>query len=175
MATTRTKKLRVPAKTQRIEVRKVDTDALVTVIEILSPTNKRFGSEGYEAYTQKRIDLINSDVHLIEIDLLRRGNRWPTDPVLPDAPYFVFLSRANHRPEVEVWPLTFRETPPPMPVPLRYPDPDVRFDLAAALARVYELGAFARRIDYREPPPAPDLSLADARWLDEQLRAAGLR
>lgn len=105
----------IPIRSQRIEVRAVGTDKLVTVIEILSPINKRIGSAGHEAYSRKRRDLLNSDVHLLELDLLRRGMRWPTRDALPDAPYFVFLSRANRRPDVEVWPLTFREPPTPMP------------------------------------------------------------
>jgi hypothetical protein len=166
---------KVPARAQRIEVRRVGSDSLVAVIEMLSPTNKRFGTEGYESYRQKRLDLLDSDVHLLEIDLLRRGARWPTKDPLPDAPYFAFLSRANRRPQVEVWPMGFRERPPVLPVPLRAPDRDVALDLGAALARVYEAGAFALRIDYRREPPAPALTAADAAWIDARLRAAGVR
>lgn len=165
----------VPAKAQRIEVRAVGSETLVTVIEILSPANKRAGTESFEAYQRKRRDLLRSPVHLLEIDLLRRGVRWPLDTALPPAPYFIFLSRAAHRPTVEIWPATFDAPLLPVPVPLRAPDPDATIDLGAALARVYELGAYALRVDYRREPPPPVLSAAEAAVLDERLRAAGMR
>lgn len=165
----------IPAKAQRIEIRAVGSDTLVTVIEILSPANKRAGSESFEIYQRKRRDLLRSPVHLLELDLLRRGLRWPLETPLPEAPYFVFLSRAGQRPTVAIWPLTFRETLPCIPVPLREPDPDVVLDLAMALERTYELGAYTLRINYRQAPPVPALNPADATWIDERLRAAGLR
>ena len=165
----------VPAKAQRIEIRTVGDRSLVTVIEILSPSNKRPGTESFEAYQRKRRDLLRSDAHLLEIDLLRRGVRWPLETPLPDAPGFAFLSRAAQRPTVAIWPLTFRDPLPPIPVPLRLPDTDVTIDLTEALGRVYEQGAYALRVDYRKDPPAPELSAADAGWLDAHLRAAGLR
>jgi Protein of unknown function (DUF4058) len=165
----------VPAKAQRIEVRTVGSETLVTVIEILSPANKRPGAESFEAYQRKRRDMLRSPVHLLEIDLLRRGVRWPIDTELPPAPYFVFLSRAARRPTVAIWPITFEAPLPRIPVPLRSPDPDAAIDLGAALARVYELGAYHLRVNYRRPPPAPALSADDAAWLDGRLRSAGLR
>ncbi len=165
----------MPAKAQRIEVRAVGSEALVTVIEILSPANKRAGTESFEAYQRKRRDLLRSPVHLLEIDLLRRGVRWPLDTALPPAPYFIFLSRGARRPTVEIWPAAFAERLPPVPIPLRDPDPDATIDLGAALARVYELGAYALRVDYRREPPPPALSATESEGLDEQLRAAGVR
>jgi hypothetical protein len=165
----------VPAKAQRIEIRTVGDRSLVTAIEILSPSNKRPGTESFETYQRKRRDLLRSDAHLLELDLLRRGVRWPLETPLPDAPGFVFLSRAAQRPTVAIWPLTFRDPLPPIPVPLRLPDADVTIDLAVALGRVYEQGAYALRIDYQKDPPAPELSAADAGWLDARLRALSIR
>lgn len=159
------------AKAQRIEIRQVGSDTLVTVIEILSPANKNPGSIAHEAYLFKRRDLLRSDVHLLELDLLRRGARWPFQTPLPAAPYYAFLSRAGRRPLVEVWPITFFEPPLLIAVPLRAPDPDVALDLGAALAQVYEQGAFDLRIDYTRPPPAPPLSEAEAARVAEVLRA----
>src|SRR5689334_4207783 len=91
---------RVPHVT--IEIRDVAQRELVTAIEILSPTNKR--GEGYREYLNKRRRLLCSMAHLIEIDLLRRGRRVPMQQALPPAPYFIFVSRAERRPIVEVWP-----------------------------------------------------------------------
>jgi hypothetical protein len=165
----------VPARTQRIEIRAVGSQNLVTVIEIRSPANKRSGSANFEAYARKRRDLLRSDVHLLEIDLLRRGVRWPLATPLPDAPYFVFLSRVEERPTVAIWPLTFREALPRVPVPLPAPDQDVTVDLAAALAQVYQQGAYALRCDYHNDPSGPELNPEDAAWLNTRLREWGLR
>lgn len=90
-------------------------------------------------------------------------------------PYFVFLSRVAQRPSVAIWPIGLRDHLPRIPVPLREPDPDVIFDLGAALARVYELGAYYLRADYRRDPPPPALPTDDAAHLDAVLQAAGLR
>jgi len=58
---------------------------------------------------------------------------------------------------------------------LRAPDPDVVIDLSAALARVYELGAYSLRVNYQSAPPPPALPAEDAAQLDARLRTVGLR
>ena len=47
---------------------------VVTVIEVLRPSNKAAGSQGRREYQQKQRELIHSDAHLAEIDLLRFGS-----------------------------------------------------------------------------------------------------
>src|SRR5439155_10971133 len=146
------------------------TERLVTVIEILSPTNKRPGQEAREEYLRKRRDLLRSYVHFLEIDLLRGGERPPLARPVPPAPYYVLLSRADRRPTVEVWPIQINEPLPVPPVPLLEPDPDVPLALGAAVASVYERGAYARRLDYRALPPPPALSPEEAAWMEDLLR-----
>src|SRR5437870_13636944 len=68
---------------------------LVTVIEVLSPVNKRPSHEAYLAYQRKRRDILRSEVHLLEIDLLRGGERPPLERPVPPAAYYVVLSRAH--------------------------------------------------------------------------------
>ncbi len=162
-------------KEQSIEIREVGTDLLVTAIGILSPVNKRPGHEAFEAYQRKRRDLLRSSAHLMEIDLLRSGRRPPLVTPLPDAPYFVFLGRADYRPKVEIWPLRFQDSIPVLPVPLLEPDPDVPLDLGRAIQTVYDQAAYDLRIDYHQPPPKPDLAPEDGRWLEARLQTAGLR
>jgi hypothetical protein len=174
-ATSLVEAMPVPSRTQRIEIRTVGSDELVTVIEILSPTNKRQGTDSHEAYLQKRRDLLQSKVHFLELDLLRRGERWPTQNPLPPGPYYALLSRVGRRPQVEVWPIGFYEPPQPIAVPLRVPDPDVTFDLGQALAQIYEEGAFELRIDYRQEPPLPPLTPEETARLNQLLQEAGLR
>jgi hypothetical protein len=96
--------LEVPVKEQAIEIRETGSGTLVTAIEILSPVNKRPGHDAFEGYRRNRRDLLRTNVHLLEIDLLRAGARPPLLTPLPEAPYFVFLSRDGKRPKVEIWP-----------------------------------------------------------------------
>src|SRR5205823_14221409 len=105
---------RIPLVT--IEIHDVASRALVTAIEVLSPTNKR--GEGYREYVAKRSRLLQSTAHLLEIDLLRRGQRVPMQTSLPSAHCFVFLSRAEQRPRVQVWPIQLPMRLPTVPVPL---------------------------------------------------------
>lgn len=165
----------IPVEYARIEIRTVRDQVLVTAIELLSPANKRPGQDGADAYEQKRQEIFASTAHLLEIDLLRNGRRPQLASPLPDAPYFIFLSRAPQRPRLEIWPLALRTPIPPVPVPLRPPDPDVMLDLQAAIHEAYRRARYDLAIDYREPPPPPDLPDADAVWLDALLRERGWR
>ena len=149
-----------------VEVRDAASNELVTSIEILSPVNKR--DPGLAQYRGKRQRLIAAGVHLLELDLLRRGARPLAHPRLAAAQYVIALTRA-HAGRTEVWPLTIREPLPIVPVPLRAPDADVALDLGAALAAVYDEAAYDLSIDYGAPPPPPELSADDRRWLSERL------
>jgi hypothetical protein len=157
--------LEIPLRLHRVEIRATASQQLVTVVEILSPVNKRPSHEAYLAYQRKRRDILRSEVHLLEIDLLRGGERPPLARPVPAAPYYVVLSRANRRPRVEVWPIQLADRLPVLPVPLLEPDPDVPLDLGAVVASVYERGAYASQIDYQQPPPPPALSKSEADWL----------
>jgi hypothetical protein len=142
-----------------VEVRDVAHNELVTSIEILSPVNKR--EPGLTKYRQKRQRLRQAGVHLLEIDLLRRGTRPLVHPRIPDVPYLITLTRA-HAGRVEVWPIKLPDKLPVVPVPLRNPDPDVPLELSPALASVYDEAAYELSIDYGQPPPPPPLSPEDA-------------
>jgi Protein of unknown function (DUF4058) len=102
---------------------------------------------------------------LLEIDLLRGGERPPLERPVPSAAYYVVLSRAERRPRVDVWPIQLWDRLPVLPVPLLEPDPDVALDLGAAVASVYERGAYTQQIDYRQSAPPPPLTNAEAEWL----------
>jgi hypothetical protein len=146
----------------RVEIRDTARNQLVTCIEILSPVNKR--EPGLTAYRRKRQRLYQAGVHLLELDLLRRGTRPISHPRLPSATYLLTLTRA-HVSLTEVWPLGVRETLPLLPVPLLPPDADVILDLPAALTAIYEEAAYDLSIDYAQPPPPPAFSEADQQWL----------
>jgi len=162
--------MELPLRLYTVEVRETGGLRLVTAIEVLSPVNKRPGHEAYHDYLRKRRELLRCDAHLIEVDLLRGGQRPPLERPVPPAPYYVTVSRAGRRPLVEVWPVQLQERLPVLPVPLLEPDPDVPLDLGAVVAAVYHRGAYARLIDYRQPAPAPPLSEAEAAWVEDRLR-----
>ena len=151
----------------RVEVRDVANRRLVTVIEILSPVNKM--GDGAIEYVAKRSALMATSVHLLEIDLLRRGGRvlFESDP--PPADYYVYLSRFTNRPYTDIWPIGLRERLPVVPVPLLPPDPDVLLDLQRAVDACYELVRYERLLDYTATPPPPPLSEGDAAWVAERI------
>ncbi len=133
-----------------VEIRDRASRELVAAIELLSPTNKR--GAGRRKYLAKRRRILQSDVHLLEIDLLRLGRRVPMLRALPEVPYFVFLSRAEQRPVTEVWPLRLQDRLPVVPLPLLPGDPDVPLDLSLALTNVYDLCHYGLAVDYAAPP-----------------------
>lgn len=165
----------VPFRQHNIEIRQTETKKLVTVIEILSPVNKREGHEAHKEYLNKRRNILRTEVHLLELDLLRAGTRPPLERPVPAVPYYITLCRGDRRPIAEVWPIQLADPLPVLPVPLLEPDPDVPLDLGQAVASVYERGAYWVEIDYNQPPPPPPLSEAELVWLNERLRQVEVR
>lgn len=156
---------------------------LVTLIEIVSPSNKQPGPDR-RSYEAKQREVLSSDANLIELDLLRAGQRLLPYPELEaavyelDADYLVLLNRSALRQEnwmdYTLYSVDLREPLPCIPVPLAGDDPDVLLDLQVAFNRVYREGPYLRMIDY-SADPEPPLAEDDNAWLDQRLRAAGLR
>jgi hypothetical protein len=149
-----------------VEIRDVAQRRLVTIIEILSPANK-YG-EGRFEYNQRRVELLRTETHVLEIDLLRQGARIPLQGDVPPAHYYVYLSRSQRRPFTQVWAIGLRERLPIVPVPLLSPDPDVALDIQAAIRACFDLVGYERLLDYSAP--LPDLDAAHGAWLAELLR-----
>jgi hypothetical protein len=144
---------------------------VVTVIEFLSPTNKRAGSDGYRTYTKKREELLHSPVNLVEIDLLRSGRRPATTKPLRDGTdYCVIVHRQTKRPEIDVNQWQLRDSLPSIPIPLDQGDPDVFLDLQQALTFAYDLSDYEHQLPYHESlqPPARE---SDSEWLTAILRS----
>ena len=155
-----------------VEIRNVAERRLVTCIEVLSPTNKR--GPGREEYAAKRWQILSGIAHLVEIDLLRVGTRFPTLEPLPPVPYFVFISREGRRREVEIWPIRLEQPLPVFPIPLLAGDEPVQLDLQQALRVVYEIMGYDELVHYAMPPPGP-LTPAQTSWVEEQFRRTGRR
>jgi hypothetical protein len=136
-----------------VEIRDVDERRLVTLIEVLSPANKR--GSGYDEYIAKRQRILLSTAHLLEIDLLRKGKRIPLRKTLPAFPYFIFLSRYPKRPIMEIWAIKLAQRLPMAPVPLLPDDQDVVLDLQLAFTNVYDAIGYDLLLDYTQPPDVP--------------------
>lgn len=146
---------------------------VVTIIEVLSHTNKAPGHPGRDLYLQKQAEVLASQVHLLEIDLLHGGEHTVAAPKhrIPRAyDYLVCLHRAGSGASYEVWTVTLKERLPRVWVPLLEGDPDVVLDLQQAFTRCYEEGAYHRLVDYRQAPPVP-LSAEELSWVLQQVSA----
>jgi hypothetical protein len=149
----------------------VESEALVTVIEVLSPTNKIRGSRGRASFMAKRHEILNTDVHWVEIDLLRGGVPSVTDPPLRPSDYRILVSRADQRTRTRFWPVSVRQPLPVIRIPLRGKDPEAPLDLGAVFRAGYDRAAYDASVDYRKEPQPP-LTGDDARWARELLRSA---
>ena len=166
--------LPMPEETREgyLEIREVGTGDVITVVEILSPKNKRAG-KGREAYERKRQKLLLSATHLIEIDLLRRGKPMPMQGKI-QGDYRILVSREERRPRADLYAFTLREEIPSFPLPLKPGDAPLKVELQTLFSGVYDRAGFDLDIDYTQPP-VPSLKKEDAVWVDTLLREKGLR
>ncbi len=164
-----------------IYTRREGKERLVAVIEVLSPANKTPGEKGRDLYLRKQAEVLASQVHLIEIDLLRGGTHVTAVPEadllrrVPDFDYHVCIKHFDSIEEIVVAPITLPDPLPTIPIPLLPGDGETALDLQAALTRAYEEGPFQYRIEYAGPVPAPALSPEQGAWLDALLIEKGLR
>jgi hypothetical protein len=139
---------------------------VVTVVEILSPSNKQPGANR-DAYLMKRNEYLATGVNLIELDLLRSWPRMPMgEPSPPPAPYYVLVQKAWEWPRLDIWPISLRQALPPLPVPLDREVAEVTLDLQSCFAEAFAEGRYREEFDYRQPP-APPLQEPDATWARE--------
>ncbi|MCU0545332.1 MAG: DUF4058 family protein [Oscillatoriaceae cyanobacterium Prado104] len=148
------------------------TKEVITVIEVLSPANKRPG-DGRKMYEEKRDKVFGSRSHLVEIDLLRIYQPLPVFGNNIDGSYRILVSRANRRPRADLYLFNLPDAIPSFPLPLREPDVEPIVDLQALLNAVYDRAGYDFSIDYNADI-IPPLSETDAVWVDTLLRERGL-
>jgi hypothetical protein len=175
--------MRIPNEPLRhhfVEIRDaVRGHALVTLIEIASPTNKRPGPDR-RAYEAKQREILDSDTSLIELDLLRGGQRLiggavviegasQFDP-LPD--YLVAVNRAWQRGaelQYQLFPIQLEQSLPCITAPLREGESEPPIDLQYVFQLAYDGGPYARgAVDY-DQSPNPPLRADLAKWMKECL------
>lgn len=153
-----------------LTIRKSPSLEVVAVLEVLSPGNKRPGGDGRREYLDKRQAVLQSPVHLVELDLLRGGERLPMAEPLPAGDYYAIVSRAERRPLAGVSAWSLRQSLPQLAIPLAGDDPDVEVDLQPIFSAVYEGAGYDYSLDHRLPVQPP-LGDADAAWLREVVAA----
>lgn len=161
-----------------VDIFRTDTRELVTGIEFISPTNK-IDKKGRRLYRRKQRDLRRGRVHLIEIDLIRRGRHVADVPEalveeLRPWEYLVNTVRRGSG-KYEVYPLRLRKPLPKIGIPLKAGDEDAVLDLQEVFNRSYDINPYPALLDYDSDPPTPQLSDEDAAWADDILKSRGLR
>jgi hypothetical protein len=169
-----------PEEVSFVEIRDAGSDhEVVTILEILSPCNKLHGRDQGK-YVSKRHEVLNSDTSLIEIDLLRTGDRSLFGPDIerklatfrepPD--YLVLINRAWNRRCFQLFPAYLPKSLPPFPVPLREGEPELTFDLQTAVNQTYVRGPYARgAVDYSAPADPP-IDERRREWVSARLSGA---
>ncbi len=147
-----------------LEIRKIGIDQVITVIEVLSPTNKQ--GEGRTQYETKRQNILAANCHLVEIDLLRKGQSMDFSSTAPATHYRILVSRTPDRPKADLYSFNLQDLIPIFPIPLEADDPAPAIDLKALIDGFYDIGRFAMQIDYTREPPSPKLLEADRDWCD---------
>jgi hypothetical protein len=154
------------------DIFKLDPDKqLVTSVEILSPSNKRLGSAGWEQYARKRNIFIQGRANLVEIDLLRGGKRHPMKEAWPESPYVITVFRREKAPVAEVWAAFAVKPLPTIPIPLLPADGDLAVALQPVVSQIFARSRYYADMKY-DQPIRPPLS-ADELLLLEAIKSKG--
>ncbi len=148
-----------------LEIREIATSQVITVIEVLSPVNKRPG-KGRIDYENKRAMVFNSSSNMVEIDLLRQGQ--PMAEQDTQTHYRILVSAEEKRPQADLYDFNLQDLIPCFPLPLRAEDNCPRVDLRSLLDGIYDRSGYGFVIDYSQPP-IPALAESDLNWVRQWL------
>jgi hypothetical protein len=144
---------------------------VITVIELISPTNKLWGRD---AYLAKRATYFEAKINLVEIDLTREGNRallmpWSRKLPEPQPAYLACVHRllGQKQPHIDYYLLPLELPLKPISIPLRPTDKDAVLDLQPLVELAYDRGRYAFT-DYTAKL-SPPLSYAEQAFLQQRL------
>jgi len=149
---------------------RVEGERLVTIVEVLSLANKTPGAHGRDLYLRKQKEVLESKVHLVEIDLLRAGEHAtavPLERAIRKAgrfDYHACVHRFDSFEDYFVYPILLPQKLPEVAIPLLPGDAPVTVDLQAVFDRCYDTGPYRRRVRYGEVEPEPPLPAEDREW-----------
>ncbi|MBY0460290.1 MAG: DUF4058 family protein [Gemmataceae bacterium] len=150
----------------------------VTVVEVISLSNKRAGEDGRKTYQDKQKEYALGGVHLVEIDLLRRGPHVTATPLrelqrrLGAFDYHVSVV-GGVVPSHFAAGIKLTDRLPAFAIPLDPGVPPVAVDLQPLLDRCYDSGRYAALVTYRDPCDPP-LTAEQQAWAEGVLREKGL-
>ncbi|MFN6515060.1 MAG: DUF4058 family protein [Nostoc sp. CreGUA01] len=156
-----------------LEIRAVETEEVVTIIEVLSPKNKQLGI-GRLQYETKRLKILGSATHFVEIDLLRQGNPMLMVGNFLLSHYRIVVSHSENRPKAKLYAFNLQDKIPEFSVPLRGGESEPIINLNLLLNEIYNQGSYDLRINYSRPP-IPTLSEPDMAWVNDILQQQKLR
>ena len=162
----------VQAREAYLELRDTGTGSVVSVIELLSPSNKRPG-KGRDLYERKRARFLETWTHMVEVDLTRAGEpmRFADNGAVSD---YRILIRRGGRPRATLYTFGVRHAIPAFRLPLKRGDTEPVLDIGKILHELYDRAGYDLALDYASEP-TPPLSPGDAEWADALLGEKGLR
>ena len=140
----------------------------VTIVEVLSPTNKMAG-ESRRRYIRKREAILSAGVNLVEIDLLRNWDPMPLETPPPASDYRILICRSWQRPDALLYPFSVREAIPKFPLPLLPDDAEPEVDLGPIIAGMHHTARYNLVAGYDAPPPPPEFAPETQAWVAEQV------
>jgi len=149
---------------------------LVASIEVLSLSNKSPGNPGREKYLSMQREIVQSQSHLVEIDLLRGGihttavSREVAVAKAGPFDYHVSIHRFDRPKDFFVYPISLQNRLPVIPIPLLPGDPDTTLDLQAVLDQAYDFSPYLKEVAYGEDPIIPPLTAEQAEWAAVRLK-----
>jgi hypothetical protein len=159
---------------RRLELYDPTNGSVVTVIEVLSPTNKVSGSQGRADFIAKRNQVYASTAQWMEIDLLRGGVRTASRSPAAGTEYQAFVSKfdplTNSR-RGHLWPISIRRPLPVLGVPLQPGEPDAPLDLQSVFDLTYQRAMYGYRLNYAGDPPPPTMPADTLAWCRERIAA----
>jgi Protein of unknown function (DUF4058) len=166
-ASVRTIEVIVPVQEDAIEetfltIRELPGRKLITVIEVLSPTNKKT-KEARAEYLEKRHNLIRSGVHLVEIDLLRSGEPMPLVNTVPPSDYRILICRRGLSKRAVLHAFSWSVPIPLFSIPLSPGDAEPVLDLNSVLHGLMDRAGYDVVVNY-DIPPEPPLRPEDETW-----------
>ena len=161
-------------KQRYLEIRDASSGGrVITVIEFVSPTNKRPG-DGLEKYLQKHTECLDAGVNFVEIDLTCGGDRSLIMPIQDIAlegrsTYAATLRRVSDPKHVWLFNLPIQKRLGAIPIPLRKSDQDSILNLQSIVDKIYNSGRYASDLDYQKPL-ANVFSDSDTVWINNILK-----
>ncbi len=153
---------------------------VITVIELLSPSNK-FSKIGRERYQRKRQSFLSNGVNVVEIDLVRQGMPVYDSDVVRimeenDKPYGVSILRmnilTNGEGDGDAYLIGLRDPLPVISIPLRSGEREIALALQPLIDQCHERGRY--HLLHYDRYLSPRLNEDDADWVAERLRSNGL-